>query len=59
MTVTIEKNELVLRVPLNDSPSPSKSGKTLIVASSHGIVQTAVQVDGKTVQVGFNAFVAK
>jgi YD repeat-containing protein len=33
---TIEGDELVIRLPLNKSPVPSSSGKTLVVASTHG-----------------------
>ena len=38
-------------------PTPSSSGKTLVVASTHGNVPTDVQVDGKSVIVGVNAYI--
>ena len=56
MQVTIEGKELVIRMPLQQ-PTRSASGKTLVVASSHGNVQTAATVDGKTVTVGVNAYI--
>ena len=59
MTVTIEGNELVIRIPVNPNPTPSKSDKTLIVASSHGPVTTDCMIDGKPVVVGLNAYVKK
>lgn len=59
MKVEIKDGNLVVTVPLDGSPHPSKSGKTLIVASSHGIVSTDAKVDGKAVQVGLNAFISK
>ena len=39
------------------TPTPSQSGKTLIVASSRGNKETAVTVDGKPVYVSVNAYV--
>ena len=56
MKVTIENNELVIRLPLTD-PRPSASGKTLVVASSHGNKMTDAQIDGKPVTVGVNAYI--
>lgn len=56
MTATIEKNELVLRIPMQ-KPTPSASGKTLVVASSRGNVTTTAQIDGKPVVVGVNAYI--
>lgn len=56
MEVTIEKDELVIRCPLQD-PKPSSTGKTLVVASSHGNVKTSAMVDGKRLVVGFNAYI--
>lgn len=49
---------LVLTLPLQ-TPAPSKSGKTLIVASTAGIITTDVKINDKLVQVGVNAFIAK
>lgn len=39
MKVTIEKNEIVIRLPLEE-PKPSASGKTMVVASTHGNAKT-------------------
>lgn len=58
MKVEIVGTDLVITVPLR-TPELSKSGKTLIVATSSGLVQTAAQIDGKPVTVGVNAFIAK
>lgn len=57
LKATIEGNELVIRVPLNDTPVPSSSGKTLVVASSHGNQKTGAMVNGQPVIVGVNAYV--
>lgn len=56
MKATIENGELVLRVPMS-TPTRSASGKTLVVASSHGNQPTSAQVEGKPVIVGFNAYI--
>ena len=56
MKVTIEKNELVIRLPLGE-PKPSASGKTLVVASTHGNQKTGVMLKGREITVGVNAYV--
>lgn len=48
--------ELVLRLKVNP-PTPSKSGTTLVVASTHGNQATSIIVDGKPVFVGVNAYI--
>lgn len=57
LTASVEGDYLVIRVPMNAKPTPSSTGKTLVVASSHGNKQTEVEVDGKAVFVGVNAYV--
>ena len=57
LTAAIEGDYLVIRVPMNPTPTRSASGKTLVVASSHGNKETDVQVQGKPVFVGVNAYV--
>ncbi len=56
MNATIEGNELVIRMPLQ-KPTPSATGKTLVVASSRGNVKTSAQVDGKPITIGVNAYI--
>lgn len=58
MKVTIEGNELVIRLPLT-APTPSATGKTLSVASSHGNKVTEAEVNGQKVTVGVNAYIYK
>jgi len=57
LTASIEGEYLVIRVPMNPKPVRSASGKTLVVASSHGNKETEVQVQGKPVFVGVNAYI--
>ena len=53
----IEGNELVIRLPMSDKPERSASGKTLVVASTRGNLQTDCVVQGKNVVVGINAYI--
>lgn len=61
MNVTIKENNgvstLFIEIPV--SLRPSKSGKTMLVASSGGNVTTTAIVDGKPVTIGLNAYIAK
>ena len=56
MQVTIEGNELVVRIPLQ-APTRSASGKTLVVASSRGNQETTAEINGKKITVGLNAYI--
>ena len=56
-SIDSKSGELVVRVKLNTEPQPSASGKTLVVASSHGNQPTAAQVNGKPVIIGLNAYI--
>lgn len=56
MTATREGDTLVIRIPIK-TPTPSASGKTLVVASTRGNQKTTVQIDGKDLYLGVNAYV--
>ena len=56
MQVELKNGKLIITVELSKG-TPSKSGKTLVLASTHGNVQTAVQVNGQPVVLGMNAYV--
>jgi len=56
MQASIEGNELVLRLPINQGEVRSKSGKTLIVATTNGNVQSDILIDGQPVTIGVNAY---
>lgn len=58
MKLEIKGNDLVLTIPMQ-TPAPSASGKTLIVASSGGNQATTCIVQGQPVIVGFNAYIKK
>ena len=55
----VDGRKLVLTVDLESTPHPSASGKTLVVASSHGNQATTAMVDGKPIIVGVNAYVRR
>src|SRR5205823_638803 len=57
--VSIEKDELVIRLPLNKPPVPSGSGKTLVIASTRGNQRTEAVLDGQPVIIGVNAYIAR
>ena len=58
MKVEIKDGNLIIIMPL-DTPTPSASGKTLVVASTRGNVVTTATVNGKPVTVGLNAYIQK
>jgi len=58
MKAEIENGELIVRIPVQD-PRPSKSGKTLVVASSNGNRATEAVVAGKPVTIGLNAYITR
>ena len=58
MTVKIEKDELVIRLPLQQ-PRPSATGKTMIVAGTGGFVKTDAKIGDKLISVSVNATVPR
>ena len=57
MTARIEVNKLIVEIELKQSPETSRTGKTLVVASSHGNKTTQAKINGKNVVVGLNAYI--
>lgn len=58
MKTSIQDGKLCIEIPLC-KPRPSKSGKTLIVASTEGPERTTVEVNNKVVTVNVNAYIFK
>ncbi|MHB8191447.1 MAG: hypothetical protein ACYDHP_13725 [Ferrimicrobium sp.] len=56
MNVEIRDNKLYIEIDL-EQPTPSSSGKTLVVASTRGNTVTTATVDGKPVIIGLNAYI--
>jgi hypothetical protein len=55
VTAKIEGGKLVITADL-ETPTPSASGKTLVVCSTRGNMKTDVMVDGKVLTIGLNAY---
>ncbi len=55
MKVEVRDNKLLIEIDL-EKPTPSASGKTLVVASTHGNTVTSAEVEGKPLIVGLNAY---
>ncbi len=58
MKVEIKGKELIITVEMQ-TPTPSASGKTLVIASSHGNQTTTAMFEGKPVIIGLNAYIKK
>lgn len=59
MKVTIKDNIATIIVPVNPNPTPSSTGKSLILYSSSGFARPAdCLVNGKQVSVGLNIILA-
>lgn len=59
MKAQIKDGQLVITLPFDEAGQPSSSGKTTVHASTRGNQPTTVQVDGKTLIVGVNAYTSK
>ena len=59
MQIEIKNGQLVITLPLNTPPQPSATGKTLVVASTHGNQPSSAIIDGKPVIVGVNAYIKR
>jgi hypothetical protein len=58
MKVEIKDNKLCIEIDL-ETPTPSSSGKTLVVASTRGNTVTDIEIDGKPVTIGLNAYIKR
>jgi hypothetical protein len=56
LTVSREGDTLVIRLPIK-TPTPSATGKTLVVASTRGNQKTSLKIDDKELYLGVNAYV--
>jgi len=60
MKVEIVNGRLVITIDAHTSnPPASNSGKTLLVASTHGNKATTAMVDGKPLVVSVNAYIPR
>jgi hypothetical protein len=57
MQASLKDGVLTITIAVEDTPRPSASGKTIVIASTHGNQSTPVLVDGKPLTIGLNAYV--
>lgn len=57
MKITLKGDLLVIEMAISEQPS--KSGKTTIIASTHGNKVTDILYKGKAVVLGLNAYISK
>lgn len=55
----IKGKVLVIEVDIEGEPTPSATGKTMVVASSRGNQATKATVNGQPVIVGVNAYIRR
>ena len=55
MEVHISDDKLVIELPIEESPAPSSTGKTLLLASTGGFRQTDAEYGGQRISVSVNA----
>jgi len=58
LKVEIKDNKLLIEIDL-EKPTPSSSGKTLVVASTHGNIVTSAKVEDKPITLGLNAYIKR
>jgi hypothetical protein len=60
LSVKHDEAKQVLIITIDtQKPTPSASGKTLVVASTHGNQTTGIEVNGRNLRVGVNAYIDK
>lgn len=60
MTAEIKNGKLTIVLPVNETPQPSASGKTLVVASTHGNKTfEECKVNDMPLVIGVNAYIYK
>ena len=55
--VEVDGKTLIIKLPLQQPVRSKSSGKTLVIASTHGTVTSSVRYDGKRIVVVANAWV--
>jgi hypothetical protein len=58
MKAEVKGGKLIIEIDLQE-PAPSASGKTLVVASSHGNQATTAMINGQPIVIGLNAYIRR
>lgn len=56
MNVSIKGNKLTIVMDFNKAGTPSASGKSNVHASTRGNAETEIEVNGRTLVLGLNAY---
>ena len=56
MNVSIKGKNLLIEIPLQE-PQASKTGKTLVIASTRGLMRTNATLNGQPITIGVNAII--
>jgi hypothetical protein len=59
MNARVQDGKLVIEIEIQNPPAPSASGKTLVVASTHGNHVSDLKIEGQPVIIGLNAYIKK
>jgi len=54
MKAEVKNGKLIIEIEL-EKPTLSSSGKSMVVASTHGFTKTSAVVDGKEISLSINA----
>lgn len=57
MKTTMDKERLTITLPLLRKPRPSKSGKSMLVATTRGVRKASFTIEGKPVSVIVSVFI--
>jgi hypothetical protein len=55
---TVDGNKLIIIADMDTEPKVSQTGKSLVVASTKGFMETDIKVAGKTLKLNFNAVIS-
>ncbi len=58
MKIEVKDQKLLIEIDLQE-PTLSASGKTLVIATSHGNQQTTAMFDGQPIIIGINAYIRR
>ena len=53
----IEKGRLIISLPVQPDGTVSKSGKSIVIATTNGFATTDLIVEGEPVKIGLNAII--
>lgn len=59
MEVTLDSKKKELTITLPVKKTPSKSGKSILIATTSGNIPSKVEVDGKILVISVNAYIPK